>query len=376
MKTILQRIAAYLSLLLCVTKIQGQQSQVNFYEVIQEDSVVMFFNDDCLFTERNCAPYRRFTRIDQNGDFYQSFTDSTDHQIKGKGYYSEGFKNGRFELYHPNGNLMCTGNYKNGLEDSVWKFYYDDGKPERTLLCTETEILLTEFSDLSGNITVKNGNGYFTGKVVGNGNPRTGIIASGKVTNGKPDSTWNSVYNNILYIREKFGDGKFTEGVFYPHTNDKQKYKDKSYLNRFFPLNYLSRLEDLKLVLCLDNIKIIDPPVNIRTESYSFDMDKFRSFTKDKINRVIDEDSRNGIQYPYGESILIIGFSTNEKGEPEKFTKTTGWGLQFFDPLSEVISRFSKFFPGSKVYFHFHLNVSNSNTVGFRYYFSKSQDSQ
>ena len=105
-------------------------------------------------------------------------------------------------------------------------------------------------------------------------------------------------------------------------------------------------------------------------DRFSFDMSKFQSYAKENIERVMEIDARNGNQYPIGDNILIIEFSINDKGIPEKFSRISGWGDEFVGPLSNVISRFSKFPPNSgKLYFHLIMSVDNGNTVGYHYNF-------
>ena len=351
-----------------------------FYNVIQDDSVVMFFNTRYWFTEAYCANYKRYTRIDKNGDFLKGFTDSTDqHTILGKGNYEAGVKNGYFEMYYPNGNIKCKGNFKNNIEDGLWYFYYENGKPERTLTCTETDIFLTSFTDKDGNVTVTDGNGYFNGRVAADVPEFTNITASGKVVNGSPDGKWQSKYGNMEYCNEIFKDGKFIEGGC-PTSGrpDKKKYKNQSILNSFFLYNYFADLEAFRITHCPDTTKYagkLSTSQN-RLQSYSFDVEKFTSYTWDEIKNVMDFQARghNTEEYVMGENTLSIAFSVNDKGIPEKFRRISSWGDQFVDPITRVITKYAKFPPSeTMLYFHFKLTINEGNTLSYRIYFSRNQ---
>ena len=36
----------------------------------------------------------------------------------------EGFREGYWEVYYDNGELLCKGNYKNNRADGLWEYYY------------------------------------------------------------------------------------------------------------------------------------------------------------------------------------------------------------------------------------------------------------
>jgi antitoxin component YwqK of YwqJK toxin-antitoxin module len=98
--------------LACQT-IFAQDKQISFYEIIKDDSVVMFFNQRGEFVERKCGDYFRYVRIDDNGDFNSTFADiSKGGVIRATGSYIHGKREGIFEIYYPNGRTKCHGLYK------------------------------------------------------------------------------------------------------------------------------------------------------------------------------------------------------------------------------------------------------------------------
>ena len=43
-------------------------------------------------------------------------------------YNSQGNREGYWEWYFKNGQLMCKGHYVNGKEEGYWEWYYDNGQ--------------------------------------------------------------------------------------------------------------------------------------------------------------------------------------------------------------------------------------------------------
>jgi hypothetical protein len=365
--------------LLCLSSpVKSQDKPVKFYDVIQDDSVVMYFNATYALTEAQCAKYKRYVRVDKNGDFFQSFTDSsTEHSIISKGFYTAGgAKNGYFELYYTNGNIKCKGNYKNNIEDGLWTFYYENGKPERTVLCTETAFLLMGFTDQNGNVTVKDGNGYFSGRVAADVPEYVTITASGKIVNGIPEGEWTSKYNNQVYCNETFKDGKFIVGDCpLSYKDEKRHYKNASILSSFFMPTYFYDLEQFKMVHCPDIAltgKVAGSRLNAK--DFSFDFSRFTALAWDEIKYVMEFQAggKNIEEYTVGENMLTISFTVDDKGVPENFKKTTSWGDQFYDRLVKTITKYTKFPPTKEpIYFHFKYTINEGNTSNYSIYFSR-----
>ncbi len=354
------------------TQLKSQNNTLNFYQVIEGDSVVMFFDDRSSFREPECATNKRYTRIDSSGNFFRSFVDSTNNNILGKGYYINSIKNGPFETYHPNGKLQAKGEYSNGFPVGKWVYYYENGQPERTLTMTAEDTLVSEFYNSKGQHTITNGNGYFSGPVNANMHFQNKIIASGNIVNGKPDGNWISYLDKDVYCTEVFSKGQNVQGSF-PNTRieAKKKYSGISVLNNFFLFSYLDKLENLKTSAC----PVFKQRSNVNTQSFKVELDNFRSYANDRISDVVQKDIQKGnfSDYLMGENRVIFGFSVNEKGVPEKFTQHTGWGDQFFYPITEALRSFAKFpTRTSKIFYHIVITITGGNTYSFRSYFSES----
>jgi antitoxin component YwqK of YwqJK toxin-antitoxin module len=59
--------------------------------------------------------------------FYKKYDSSTNITLE-EGEYHNGFRNGNWYCYHPNGNLNFVFSYENGVKDGKWKQYNEEGK--------------------------------------------------------------------------------------------------------------------------------------------------------------------------------------------------------------------------------------------------------
>jgi len=59
-----------------------------------------------------------------DGPYKQFFSSG---QLRTKGFYDNGVKNGLWESYHENGTLHSKGIYKNGFWEGLWVDHYEDG---------------------------------------------------------------------------------------------------------------------------------------------------------------------------------------------------------------------------------------------------------
>jgi len=359
---------------------KSQDAGVKFYDVIDQDSVVMYFSDSYNFTWKNCAENRRYTKIDSLGDFYKSFIDiDANNTIMAKGYYYDGVKNGYFETFHSNGRLKSKGNFKDHLPVGTWNYFYEDGKPERELLISSVDTFLIQFYDEQGGHTVIDGNGKFNGLVAASDRFfNTRIIASGKIVNGKADGEWKSYIRTVPYCTETFDKGVFLHGQYTSLVEKSKKYTNRSYLKNIFIDSYIESLEQFRVTECpfskiVDTSREIERP-KVNTE---LNLDHFRSYVNDAISRVIDNDVRNGNYRDYqpGDNFFKISFTVNDAGTPVNFKRLTSWGDQYFNLITNVLTRHAKIPTTTRlIYFHLTVTRSESNSIGYR--FNLSYDDQ
>ena len=53
-------------------------------------------------------------------------------ELRGKGNYKNGKKEGEWVEYYHNGQLFWKGTYRNGKKEGLWVFYYKDGTKDPT----------------------------------------------------------------------------------------------------------------------------------------------------------------------------------------------------------------------------------------------------
>ncbi|MBS1681436.1 MAG: hypothetical protein JST48_06970 [Bacteroidetes bacterium] len=360
-----------LSLLLAIASfsLPCQDKPLAFYDIIANDSIQMYFDPEYHFTEKPCAQFIRYIRVNDQGDFNGYFADATiDGAVIGTGRYINGKRHGHFETYYPNGKTKRKGEYRNNLPVGDWEFYYDSGLPERTLKITDTDTLLIRYIDKKGNLLVQDGQGKFKGPVEASGS----IIAKGKIVDGKPDRKWSTPYRSMIYCEEKFKKGKFVKGIF-PMAKPGEYYHNYSRLAIFLYANYLTDLEKYQVEKCEDytrnNVIEREPIDHLQLHKDLFD--SIKPIVENLFVHHVDLSGDNLM-------VMVIKFETNEKSEPKNFTLITDWGRQYFGPVSSVLKNLRNFAPNDRVFFFMQMDINGRSDVGVLlkiwYYFSKQRE--
>jgi hypothetical protein len=370
------RINWLLSVLLLFTVKQSfaqESAPLKFYEIIKDDSVMMFFNERNRFIEKECADFIRYIKIDSGGNFNGYFQDiSKENVLLGSGHYLHGEKHGYFEVHYSSGKLKSKGNYKNNIPTGQWDYFYDNELPERTVNITNTDTLLVRFVDSKGNIKVNEGKGDFNGQITGNGSSNL-IIAKGKIENGKPNGKWSSVLpNGEVFSKEEFNNGKLIHG-FFPNARPglKKDYYDRAYLNTFMLVDYIGLLEQFKVERCADSARYV--------QKERLDLQKLSSDLRYRIRDIIENDfkSGNGSKYAFGDNYFSIRFSVNKEGKAEDFSLFSGWNRDLFVAIANSIRLQAKF-PGAeeKLFLHLRIHLTGGNTYSTQFHFSRSSSFQ
>jgi hypothetical protein len=352
----------------------AQEQPLKFYEIIKDDSVKMYFTADGSFTERECADFIRYTRVDSAGNFNGYFRDIDrgDHLLC-TGYYHHGNKNGYFEMFHGDGKTVRSrGSYVNNIPKGPWEYFYRSALPERTVLVTETDTLLMKFVDRDGELKVVDGNGEFKGFVAGNASiSYNKFVAMGKVKDGKPDGKWTAAQGRITYCEEIFERGKLVKGIFpYAKLGAKKEYKNKSYLDTFFLNDHLYNLEGFSAMECPEDASF--PGMYFMAYNPKF----FSTHLRKRIDEIIQETLLTGdtTMYPVGEKTLSVQFDVNAIGKAENFVLLSLWGEQFLKVIESNIKGRVKFFLNYKtLYFRLSVQVNKDRTYKFKFRFSKME---
>lgn len=361
-----------LALLLPIKFLVAQQKPVHFYDILPDGRVIMYMNEDFQFTEKSCALYKRYTRIDSAGDFSRDYVDSSfSNTIVSKGFYVRGKKRGFFTFYYPNGNIKSKGEYENNIPIGIWEYFYENGILERTLKITGTDVQLVNYVTTDGQHSVKNGNGIFSGDI--NIAGITYESSQIEIKNGKPNGTW--------ILRSKNGEqisAVYAHGIM---IKSKQKIVDQPIIYRGYPLeynflpsNYLMVVERFKTVSC-NYAK--DPALINRlfTEKHILNSGTadFYHHTSKFIKKKLGEDEiHNFTEYRPGKNHLIFSFTVNKKQVPDNFKKLTLWGDNFYTPLLIYFTRYAKLHPNKENrYFHLIITRDKISKLSYEYYFSQ-----
>jgi hypothetical protein len=336
---------------------------VIFFEVIKGDSVMLFFDDQQMFTDRHCASYIRFTRLDAQARFHGYFEDvSNENVLQARGYYEHGLRQGYFETYYQNGKVKWRGSYNRNIPEGVWQHFYLNGMPERTLTFTETDTLLTRFVDRRGNVTVESGNGWFKGYVSAQLKIKVDLLAWGDIVNGKAHGKWESRYYDT-YCKEFYEHGKFIKGNFPEEYN--HRYTSGSHLNQFMLRNYLPGLEKFEVKICRDSC------ASIYDGKYLFDIQRFNTELRTLIPLITTK------HFATGNNFLSIQFRINAEGKPEAFKMISPWGADYYPILVEFINTHGSFPIDQKtMYFHMRLSIREGRVDWYDYSFSTERENK
>lgn len=364
-KFIFRFIPVFLAVLLVHLKATAQ-NQFIFFEIIQNDSVALYFNEDFSFTEKDCYDYVRHIRVTAGGDFNGYFEDkSIDEFLLGKGVYYNGLKHGYFEIYYPTGRLFSRGYYENDRPVGIWEYFYQSGLPERTLDITDSVVLLLRHVDETGAVRVQDGSGKFEGLVAGSSN-FYGIPAVGRVVNGRADGNWIIPdMNRAAIYSEKFNNGKLVKSSRVSRRKMKNAHV-LPVLNTFFLGNYLVALEGFERQSCSETQKYF-------FNRYPSDLRYFSSDLRQKLNFLIETDLQSDRERynPAEDNFMTIQFSINERGKPYDIKLLSEWGNRFFETVKNSISKTVFSTNYKTMYFHLKLSYAGNRKYRYTFRFSK-----
>ncbi|HCW08140.1 MAG TPA: hypothetical protein DGG95_12335 [Cytophagales bacterium] len=236
---------------------------------------------------------------------------------------------------------------QNNRPEGDWDFFHENGLPERSLKINNGDTLLTRLIDSDGKILIADGKGTFHGQVA----YEEGVIAKGKIANGKPDGIWNSNYLNEIFCTEKFSHGKFVKG-FLPNAELTNKtYRNRSQLNNFIYCDYFSLLEKYKVEKCNDSA----------IQVY-LDHSKFRQYLK---NQIMFTNHRLGkrLDLTVTEYKISIQLETNKDGKPVDFRPVTPFSNNtYYSGITRAIASLVTATPLSKSYFHIKIRLRENSS--------------
>jgi TonB family protein len=126
----------------------------------------------------------------------------------------DGMRDGITKEYDEQGNHIMTGLYKMAVPERIEQFY-PNGKPHSVEFYGKEDNRIQHYWDSVGNQTIKDGRGYCNCYLSKYYDGST-HLQTGKVVNGKPDSTWTGFKKNgFLYFIENYNLGSLISGISY-----------------------------------------------------------------------------------------------------------------------------------------------------------------
>ncbi len=117
-----------------------------------------YFNKEWLLTSIDSAIYYRISGFNDSVPEYDGVvidyylkTDS----IQMVGYYKNGYRNGEFKFFFPNGKERLIINYLNNERTGFWKEFYDNGNVKIELKYEDDNELLIQLNNEDGNTLIK-----------------------------------------------------------------------------------------------------------------------------------------------------------------------------------------------------------------------------
>lgn len=345
------------------------QRDLKFYEIVENDSLRLFYNEKNKFVEKECSKYTRYVRVDANGNLNGYFKDI---QNEGEvtlrtGRYIYGEKNGLFEEYHHNGKLKSKGLYRMNKPYGRWEFSNEKEELERVVKFTQFDILLIVQKNKLGEEIVSDGKGVFKGEVTLSINDSP-MIASGEIVEGKRHGEWTVEFSGsdfydegTIYCKELFKFGEFVKGNLFI-TRANSGYETTSMFSQFFDNNDLKTLERVITMSCGATNVIA------QTKNASFDNNNFQSSLKNAFDNVLGS-GKNLEIYGVGDYVLQMDFQINKDGKPEDFSQLSSWGDPFYRAFKSVLRQSS--FPrrSQRLKFSFKLHYAGGSSVRYSYSF-------
>ena len=263
--------------------------------------------------------------------------------------------------------MKCKGLYLNNRPMGRWEFFHNNGKPERTLIITNTDTLLASLFNINGDTLVDKGQGNFLGYVSGIGSNSEELFAKGKIIDGKPDGEWTANLNGENFCIEYYSKGNHLKTILQYRQEPEQI--NRFYLYTFFPKNYLNILEEFIITDCYEAQKL-------RSEQFKFDQYKFSSDIESNIEYIVNQDFSSGRtnKYTIGNNFLTISFLINSEGKPYDIKLLSSWGQQFFFTLKNKLYRHVEFPPNTgPYYFQLKMKYTGGSIFSYSINFSKTK---
>lgn len=370
------------------------QKEVPYFEAISGDSVrlflesmTMFGSSRTCFTGKDCAMGYRCTRISSDGYFDGMFKDfmmvGRVLTMTAQGNYVEGRKEGRFIFYHPNGQTMTEGHFKEDEPVGKWSYHSAEGTLLMILAFDGGPSPRIEymFDDKSKVALVKDGNGE--ARFVSQW--ETPYVISGRVKSGLPEGEWiGEVAAGVgtaqtKWVRkELYREGKMIGGKKYQsgRVTDVCCTPELTWIFPTPVVDELMYLEQFPIEACPGQIQVIGgdelpPPRSAEpvTALYNFES-SLKSIILAKYQWRQVGEGYNPTVPGNEENRVVMHFNTNESGRPVKVRLVSAFGRDFYQPIKRSLETLTKWQPNqTKLVLTVYVRMGVS-TYSYRYNFS------
>lgn len=170
-----------------------------YFEAAPQGLVRFFFDNYYFLVDKDCA-FKSIERVTQfivsKNVFHGEFRDfAPNGKVILTGSYEEGLKQGDFKAFHPNGNLKWEVTFQNNIPQGFWNYYYPDGKPMLSVNYGTDYTRITSFWDQKGRQRVVEGNGTYEFKMPFDFYNEYGypfFERKGKLREGLPSGYWTT----------------------------------------------------------------------------------------------------------------------------------------------------------------------------------------
>ncbi len=222
-----------------------------------------YYNSTWQLTTKNKASYIRYSEWEpfylfknegnENNKINTVFTQENgvfyDYNMKGKllckGNYVNGAKNGVFEFYYENGNISSKISYNNNNFIDTTSFYFENGSLHQSIAFSNNTFKIISFYDELGNNLLDNGTGMWEYSKPDYSNKNT-LKIKGNYNNFERHGEWICFFGDDIFAEEKFKNGKFISGKYYPNgksLGSAQKTSNSQIQSWIFNVVSLARVE-------------------------------------------------------------------------------------------------------------------------------------
>ena len=211
--------------------VQSTEGQRKSYEIIDNDSIKVYFDYLGHPTSITTYEFCRYGRLNSQGNEFQGII--KDFDIHGKsvfqGFVINGVLEGKALFFYENEKIKIQGFYSNNRRSGIWTYYYRNGQIRMKIKYADEEYLL-EYYKRSGKQLVQNGNGsikYSSSAYIAN--------IKGEVKNGLRSGVWK----NSKFEEHYDAEGRFIKGY---NKNVKKPYYETIFLYSYPIPNEYSKI--------------------------------------------------------------------------------------------------------------------------------------